>query len=62
LPDGAPVELVDLSALCQPGSEGPHPHGEAVTRDVNFRRQAGERLPDALLIVADAFPNPSNQV
>ena len=51
LPDGGPAELVDL-----PGAYGLEPSSpdEAVTRDVLLGRQAGERLPDALLIVVDA--------
>jgi len=51
LPDGAPVELVDL-----PGAYGLDPTSpdEEVTRDVLLGRQAGERLPQALLIVVDA--------
>ncbi|QDP19594.1 ferrous iron transporter B [Sphingomonas xanthus] len=51
LPDGSPVELVDL-----PGAYGLDPTSldEAVTRDVLIGRQAGERLPSALLIVVDA--------
>ena len=51
LPDGAPVELVDL-----PGAYGLDPTSpdEAVTRDVLLGKQKGERLPQALLIVVDA--------
>jgi ferrous iron transport protein B len=51
LPDGAPIELVDL-----PGAYGLDPTSpdEAVTRDVLLGRQQGERLPQALLIVVDA--------
>ena len=51
LADGRPVELVDL-----PGAYSLEPASpdEAVTRDVLFGRQAGERKPDALLIVVDA--------
>ena len=51
LPDGAPVDLVDL-----PGAYGLDPSSpdEAVTRDVLLGKQAGERLPSALLIVVDA--------
>jgi ferrous iron transport protein B len=51
LPDGAPVELVDL-----PGAYGLDPTSpdEAVTRDVLLGKQKGERLPNALLIVVDA--------
>ena len=50
-PDGAPAELIDL-----PGAYGLDPTSpdEAVTRDVLIGKQAGERLPDALLIVVDA--------
>ena len=51
LGDGRPVELVDL-----PGSYSLDPASpdEAVTRDVLLGRQAGERQPDALIIVLDA--------
>jgi ferrous iron transport protein B len=51
LPDGRPVELVDL-----PGTYALEPSSldEAVTRDVLSGRQAGERKPDALLVVVDA--------
>ena len=51
LADGRPVELVDL-----PGSYSLDPASpdEAVTRDVLLGRQAGERQPDALIIVLDA--------
>ena len=51
LPDGSPVELVDL-----PGAYGLDPASpdEAVTRDVLLGQQKGERLPQALLIVVDA--------
>lgn len=51
LPDGRPVELVDL-----PGAYSLEPASpdEAVTRDVVLGRQPGERKPDALLIVVDA--------
>ncbi|HZF42900.1 MAG TPA: ferrous iron transporter B [Sphingomonadaceae bacterium] len=50
-PDGRPVELVDL-----PGSYSLDPASpdEAVTRDVVLGKQAGERLPDGLLVVLDA--------
>lgn len=51
LPDGRPIELVDL-----PGSyslEATSPD-EEVTRDVLLGRQQGERLPDVLLVVVDA--------
>ncbi|MFL6862967.1 MAG: ferrous iron transporter B [Allosphingosinicella sp.] len=51
LADGRPVELVDL-----PGAYSLEPSSpdEAVTRDVLLGKQAGERLPDALLLVLDA--------
>ena len=51
MPDGSPVELVDL-----PGAYGLDPTSpdEAVTRDVLLGKQKGERLPQALLIVVDA--------
>ncbi len=51
LEDGRPVEMVDL-----PGAYSLEPNSpdEAVTRDVLLGRQAGERKPDALLIVVDA--------
>ncbi len=51
LSSGRPVDLIDL-----PGSYSLDPSSpdEAVTRDVLLGRQAGERLPDALLIVVDA--------
>jgi ferrous iron transport protein B len=51
LPDGSPIELVDL-----PGAYGLDPTSpdEAVTRDVLLGKQKGERLPQALLIVVDA--------
>lgn len=51
LPDGRPVELVDL-----PGTYALEPTSpdEAVTTDVLLGRQAGERLPDAMLVVVDA--------
>ena len=51
LSDGRPVELVDLPGAY---SLDPTSPDEAVTRDVLFGRQQGERLPDALLIVLDA--------
>jgi ferrous iron transport protein B len=51
LSDGRPVELVDLPGAY---SLDPASPDEAVTRDVLFGRQAGERKPDALLIVVDA--------
>jgi ferrous iron transport protein B len=51
LPDGRPVELIDL-----PGAYSLEPSSpdEQVTRDVLFGRQAGERLPDAIVTVVDA--------
>ncbi len=49
--DGRPVELIDL-----PGSYSltPASPDEAVTRDVVMGAQAGERRPDALIVVVDA--------
>ena len=51
LPDGRPIELVDL-----PGTYSltPSSPDEAVTRDVILGAQAGERAPSALLVVMDA--------
>src|ERR1700750_2620089 len=51
LPDGRPVELIDL-----PGTYSLEPSSpdEAVTRDVLFGKQDGERLPQAILCVVDA--------
>jgi len=51
LADGRPVELVDL-----PGTYSLEPSSpdERVTRDVVFGRQAGERRPDAIVVVVDA--------
>ena len=51
LPDGRPLELVDL-----PGTYSltPSSPDERVTRDVILGKQAGERLPCALIIVVDA--------
>jgi ferrous iron transport protein B len=51
LNDGRPIELVDL-----PGTYSLEPSSpdEQVTRDVILGRQEGERLPDALVVVADA--------
>jgi ferrous iron transport protein B len=51
LPDGRPVELIDL-----PGTYGLEPSSpdEQVTRDVLFGTQEGERLPDAMIVVVDA--------
>ncbi|HEY1607002.1 MAG TPA: ferrous iron transporter B [Allosphingosinicella sp.] len=51
LPDGRPVELVDLPGAY---SLDPSSPDEEVTRDVVVGRQAGERLPDALVVVLDA--------
>ena len=51
LPDGRPLEMVDL-----PGTYSLEPASpdEAVTRDVIIGKQEGERLPSALLVVVDA--------
>ena len=51
LADGRPVEMLDL-----PGTYSLEPSSpdEAVTHDVLLGKQAGERLPSALLIVIDA--------
>jgi len=51
LPDGRPIELVDL-----PGTYGLEPTSpdEQVTRDVLFGTQDGERLPEAMIVVIDA--------
>jgi ferrous iron transport protein B len=51
LGDGRPAELIDL-----PGSYSLEPSSpdEQVTRDVLLGKQAGERLPNGLLIVLDA--------
>ncbi|MHA6768765.1 ferrous iron transporter B [Sphingobium ummariense] len=51
LSDGRPVELVDLPGTY---SLDPASPDEQVTRDVVMGRQAGERRPDALVIVVDA--------
>ncbi len=51
LPDGRPVELVDLPGTY---SLDPASPDEAVTRDALLGRLAGERPPSALLIVVDA--------
>ena len=51
LPDGRPVELVDLPGAY---SLDPSSPDERVTRDVVLGRQEGERLPDAILVVVDA--------
>ncbi|CAM3095128.1 Ferrous iron transport protein B [Sphingomonas antarctica] len=51
LPDGRPVELVDL-----PGTYSltPSSPDERVTRDVVLGKQEGERIPSAIVIVVDA--------
>ena len=51
LPDGRPVELLDLPGAY---SLDPSSPDEQVTRDVLVGRQAGERLPDAIITVVDA--------
>ena len=51
LADGRPVEMVDLPGAY---SLDPSSPDEEVTRDVVLGRQAGERQPDALLLVLDA--------
>jgi ferrous iron transport protein B len=51
LPDGRPIELVDLPGTY---SLDPSSPDEAVTRDVLVGRQAGERAPSALVVVMDA--------
>jgi ferrous iron transport protein B len=51
LDDGRPIELVDLPGAYSLDASSPD---EEVTRDVVLGRQAGERLPDAVLIVLDA--------
>jgi ferrous iron transport protein B len=51
LADGRPIDLVDLPGAY---SLDPTSPDEAVTRDVLLGKQAGERKPDALLIVLDA--------
>ncbi|WP_394653719.1 ferrous iron transporter B [uncultured Sphingomonas sp.] len=51
LNDGRPVELVDLPGTY---SLDPSSPDEEVTRDVVYGRQAGERRPDAIVVVADA--------
>ncbi|RJG54333.1 ferrous iron transporter B [Sphingobium terrigena] len=51
LADGRPVELVDLPGTYSLNAASPD---ELVTRDVVMGRQAGERRPDALVIVVDA--------
>jgi len=51
LPDGRPVELLDLPGAY---SLDPSSPDEQVTRDVLVGRQSGERLPDAIITVVDA--------
>jgi ferrous iron transport protein B len=51
LDDGRPIELVDLPGTY---SLDPSSPDEQVTRDVVLGKQSGERLPDALVVVADA--------
>ncbi|MCW6531451.1 ferrous iron transporter B [Sphingomonas sp. MMSM20] len=51
LDDGRPIELVDLPGAY---SLDPASPDERVTRDVLTGTQAGERLPDALVVVVDA--------
>jgi len=51
LPDGRPVELLDLPGTY---SLDPSSPDEAVTRDVLFGKQEGERLPDGIVVVVDA--------
>ncbi|KQT35042.1 iron transporter FeoB [Sphingomonas sp. Leaf412] len=51
LDDGRPVELVDLPGAY---SLDPSSPDERVTRDVLLGAQAGERRPDALVVVIDA--------
>ena len=51
LSDGRPIELVDLPGTY---SLDPSSPDEEVTRDVVLGRQAGERRPDAIVVVADA--------
>ena len=51
LNDGRPIELVDLPGAY---SLDPASPDEQVTRDVLTGTQAGERLPDALIVVVDA--------
>jgi ferrous iron transport protein B len=51
LDDGRPCEIVDLPGTY---SLDPASPDEAVTRDVVMGRQAGERVPSALIIVVDA--------
>ncbi|URW75210.1 ferrous iron transporter B [Sphingomonas donggukensis] len=51
LDDGRPIELVDLPGTY---SLDPSSPDEEVTRDVVLGAQAGERRPDAIVVVADA--------
>ena len=51
LPDGRPVELIDLPGTY---SLDPSSPDERVTRNVVLGRQQGERQPDALVVVVDA--------
>jgi ferrous iron transport protein B len=51
LDDGRPIELVDLPGTY---SLDPSSPDEAVTRDVVLGKQTGERVPDAMIVVADA--------
>ncbi|MGV3769394.1 MAG: ferrous iron transporter B [Sphingobium phenoxybenzoativorans] len=51
LDDGRPLEIVDLPGTY---SLDPTSPDEQVTRDFILGKQAGERLPDALVIVVDA--------
>ncbi|QNQ09008.1 ferrous iron transporter B [Sphingomonas alpina] len=51
LADGRPIDLVDLPGAY---SLDPSSPDERVTRDVVTGTQAGERLPDAIVIVVDA--------
>jgi ferrous iron transport protein B len=51
LPDGRPIELIDLPGAY---SLDPASPDEAVTRDVVLGKQEGERQPDVILVVMDA--------
>jgi ferrous iron transport protein B len=51
LPDGRSIEVIDLPGTY---SLDPRSPDEAVTRDVVLGRQAGERMPDAIIAVVDA--------
>jgi ferrous iron transport protein B len=51
LADGRPIELIDLPGTY---SLDPASPDEVVTRDVVMGRQAGERLPTAIVVVVDA--------